>query len=72
MLRFTTQFQTSQSLQQIRLLRVARVQTSDWIQLRGSQAIQGSFVARCEKKFAVGRYNAQHVQILLQKVKLLS
>ena len=49
MLRCTTQFQTSQSLQQIRLLRVARVQTSDWIQLRGSQAIQGSYVARCEK-----------------------
>lgn len=31
---FTTQFQTSQSLQQIGLLRVARVQTSDWIKLR--------------------------------------
>ena len=56
------------SLQQIRLLQVVWILTSDWIKLRGSHAIPRTCVTCCKTGLP-----AQHVQILLQeKIELLS
>ena len=56
------------SLQQIRLLQVVWILTSDWIKLRGSHAIPRTYVTCCKTGSP-----AQHVQILLQeKIELLS
>ena len=51
-------------LQQIRLLQVAEILSSDWIKLRGSHAMHGIYVTCCKPKFALGLKHAQHVQIL--------
>ena len=51
-------------LQQIRLLQVAGILSSDWIKLHGSHAMHGMYVTCCKPKFALGLYDAQHVRIL--------
>ena len=60
------------SYNKLRLLLVACTLSSDWIKLCGSHAVRGSYVTCWKSKFALGRWNAQHVQILMQKGELLS
>ena len=57
-------------LQQISLSQVAKTLTYDWIQLRRSRAIDVSYVTCFKTKIALGRLNAQNVQILMQNVEL--
>ena len=49
----------------MRLLQVAWILTSDWIKLCGRHVMHGSSHHLLQKKFALVRYNAPHVQILL-------
>ena len=41
-------------LQQIWLLQVAGILSSDWIKLHGSHAMHGMYVTCCKPKFALG------------------
>lgn len=55
------------SYNKLRLLLVAWTLSSEWMKVCGSHAVRGSYVTCCKNKFALGRWNAQHVQILMQK-----
>ena len=55
------------SYNKLRLLLVAWTLSSEWMKLCGSHAIRGSYFTCCKNKFALGRWNTQHVQILMQK-----